>query len=83
MEEEKELSEEVLEYIAKRMNQVMKDLPSNSAVKLLQGVTRQLYDNNTKLIEALEHCVRVLQEYERKPGEDLKPFMLGALDNAK
>jgi hypothetical protein len=34
------------------------------------------------LVDSLDHCIRVLREYERKPGEDLKGFMLGALDNA-
>lgn len=29
---------------------------------------------------ALGHCVRALAEYERKPGDDLRPFLLGALD---
>lgn len=35
------------------------------------------------LLEALEHCVNVLAEHDRKPGDDLDGFMLGALDKAR
>lgn len=36
-----------------------------------------------RLRAAAQHCVNVLAEYERKPGYDLRGFMLGALDNAR
>ncbi len=38
---------------------------------------------NAELVGGLNHCVNVLAEYERKPGDDLRGFMLGALDVAR
>lgn len=53
------------------------------AERYSERITDELLPKITALQESLKHCVRVLEEYERKPGDDLRPFLLGALDHAK
>jgi hypothetical protein len=35
------------------------------------------------LREALQHCVNAIAEYEKDSSESIRPWVLGAMDNAK
>ncbi len=47
----------------------------------LQKILR-IKAEHAELVEALGHCVNAIKEYERDPSEDIRPFLLGALDKA-
>ena len=36
-----------------------------------------------RLQEALQHCINAIAEYEKDSSESIRPFLLGAMDNAK
>jgi hypothetical protein len=36
-----------------------------------------------RLRESLQHCVNAIAEYEKDSSESIRPFLLGALDNAR
>ena len=36
-----------------------------------------------RLREALQHCINAIAEYEKDSSENIRPFLLGAMDNAK
>ena len=36
-----------------------------------------------RLRESLQHCINAIAEYEKDSSENIRPFLLGALDNAR
>jgi hypothetical protein len=62
----------------------------NRCANLLIG-TRALNIRSDKLETALRHCINALREYEMGddrprgpiPNDDLRPWLLGAMDNAR
>lgn len=44
---------------------------------------RELQKKNVVLGGGLEQCIYALEEYQRKPTEDLRAFLLETLGNAK
>lgn len=53
---------------------------------LASGTLRDLCTLALKMArfeKALKHCVNALKEYERDPSDNIRGFLLGALDSAK
>jgi len=36
-----------------------------------------------RLRESLQHCINAIAEYEKDSSENIRPFLLGAMDNAR
>lgn len=36
-----------------------------------------------RLRESLQHCINAIAEYEKDSSENIRPFLLGASDNAR
>jgi len=59
----------------------------NITENLMQRLNKsEIYDLKVEidhLRAALQHCVNAIAEYEKDSDESIRPFLLGAMDNAK